>query len=135
MRRVLSACSVAASLIFVSAHAEDMAPEKVPGVVTVDVKTAKAHYDKGAPFVDTRSTADWDAGRIAGAVHLDSKKITEADLLKVGKKDELIVLYCNGVKCLRSSEAATKAVAWGFTNLHYLRDGLPAWKAANYPVE
>jgi len=136
MRR-LAFVLVSAVLGFAApAVAEELAPEKIAGVTTIDAKAAKALYDAGVPFVDTRSDGDWEAGRVAGAYHLDSKKVTEADLLKVVKsKAGKVVLYCNGIKCLRSSEVAVKAVEWGFTNLSYLREGLPAWKAANYPVE
>jgi len=49
--------------------------------------------------------------------------------------DELIVIYCNGHRCLRSSQAAKLAVEWGFTQVHYFRDGLPGWKAGGYSVE
>ena len=50
-------------------------------------------------------------------------------------KDEAVVIYCNGEKCMRSSKACAQAVEWGFTNISYFRDGFPAWKAAGYPTE
>jgi rhodanese-related sulfurtransferase len=51
------------------------------------------------------------------------------------KKDEPIVIYCNGASCMRSSKATAKAVSWGYTKVYYYRDGFPAWKAASLPVE
>jgi rhodanese-related sulfurtransferase len=39
-----------------------------------------------------------------------------------------------GPRCLRSSKACVKAVGWGFEKVYYLREGLPGWKAAGYPV-
>jgi rhodanese-related sulfurtransferase len=51
------------------------------------------------------------------------------------KKDQEVVLYCNGTSCMRSSEASAKAVGWGFAKVHYYRLGFPDWKAAGFPVE
>ena len=39
-----------------------------------------------------------------------------------------------GPRCLLSSKACAKAVGWGFEKVYYLREGLPGWKAAGYPV-
>lgn len=111
-------------------------PETVAGASTVDGAKAKALFDKGAVFVDSRTDKDWGAGRIPGAVHLElSKVFTEASLGAKAKKDQDVVMYCNGVSCLRSSEAAAKAVGWGYKKVHYYRLGFPDWKAAGYPVE
>ncbi len=111
-------------------------PETVAGATTVDGAKAKALFDKGAVFVDMRSDKDWGAGRIPGAVFLELKtNFTEASLGAKVKKDQDVVMYCNGVSCLRSSEASAKAVGWGYKKVHYYRLGFPDWKAAGYPVE
>ena len=111
-------------------------PETVTGATTVDGAKAKALFDKGAVFVDVRNDKDWGAGRIPGAVHLDLHKgFDDANLGKKVKKDQDVVLYCNGVSCLRSSEAAVQAVGWGYKKVSYYRLGFPDWKAAGYPVE
>lgn len=116
--------------------AADESPLTVAGATTVDAAQAKALFDKGALFVDVRSDKDWAAGRIPDATHLELKKVfTEESLGKVAKKDGPVVLYCNGASCLRSSQAAEKAVAWGYTNVSYYRLGYPDWKAAGYPTE
>jgi rhodanese-related sulfurtransferase len=111
-------------------------PMSVPGATTVSAAEAKALFDKGVVFVDLRSDKDWQAGRIPDAVHLELKSaFNEAALAGLVQKGDPVVLYCNGESCLRSSEASVEAVKWGFTKVHYFRDGLPGWKAANYPVE
>jgi len=108
----------------------------VDGATTVDTVKAKALFDDGALFVDVRSDKDWNAGRIPDAVHIELKKVySEETLVAEGAKDEAIVIYCNGEKCLRSSAASEKAVSWGFSKIYYYRDGLPAWKKAGYPSE
>ena len=109
-------------------------PKVVTGAVTVDVETAKALFDKDVKFVDVRGNA-YDLGHIPGALHLHLKKdFTEAKLVAAIDKKEEVVIYCMGPKCLLSSKACEKAVSWGFTKVHYFRDGFPGWKAAGYPI-
>lgn len=113
-----------------------VSPENVAGATTIDTAKARALFDQEVLFVDVRKNSDWDAGRIPGAVHLELKKVFTAESLGAeAKKDEGIVMYCNGASCLRSSAASVKAVEWGFTKIYYYRDGFPAWKAASNPVE
>lgn len=118
-------------------HAEDkISPNTVKGTETVDAQKAKSLFDRGVLFVDVRSSKDWDAGRIPGAEHIEfNAKFSEDTLSKVAKKDAELVLYCNGPKCMRSSEASEKAVIWGYSKVYYFRDGFPAWQGAGYPVE
>lgn len=111
-------------------------PMSVEGAKTINATQAKALFDEGALFVDVRSDKDWAAGRIPDAVHIELKKVfSEAALAQEADKSEPIVIYCNGVSCMRSSQASAKAVAWGFTNVHYFRLGFPNWKAESYPTE
>jgi len=118
------------------AHAGKVSPTSVDGAKSVDAAAAKALFDKGAIFIDTRKDKDWNAGRIPDAVHLDvKKKLSEATLSKEVKKSDAVVMYCNGSSCMRSSKGSEMAVGWGYTNIYYFRDGFPAWKAAGYPVE
>jgi rhodanese-related sulfurtransferase len=114
---------------------EAVSPLEVAGATTVDAATAKALFDRGVPFVDVRGEGSWANGHIPHAVHLDLKgEFTEAALAQVGGREEEVVIYCMGPRCLLSSEACEQAVAWGFRNVYYFREGFPAWKAAGYPV-
>jgi rhodanese-related sulfurtransferase len=118
------------------AAAEYVSPETVPGVTTIDTAQAKTLFDRGVVFIDVRNDADWAAGRIPGAVHLELEKVfTEASLGGVVRHDQDVVIYCNGTKCPRSSQAAAAAVNWGFSRVYYYRLGFPDWQAADYPVE
>ena len=126
---------LAAALISFGALAE-MSPETVPGATTIDTNQAKALFDQGALFVDPRKDSDWEAGRIPGAVHLElNKQLSEETLLAEATKEEDIVFYCNGVKCLVSTHASEQAVGWGFKKVHYYRAGFPDWKTQGFPVE
>lgn len=111
-------------------------PETIDGATTVDSAKAKALFDQEVAFLDVRKDSDWDAGRIPGAIHIElKKKLNEASLTAEIKKAEPVVIYCNGVSCMRSSKATAMAVGWGFSKVYYYRNGFPAWKSANYPVE
>ena len=117
------------------ALAED-SPLTVEGARTVNATEAKALFDKGVTFVDLRTDAAFDAGRIPGAVHLEFKtNFTDETLGKEAKKDQEVVLYCSGPTCMRAPEGSKKAVSWGFTKVFYYRGGFPSWQKAGYPVE
>ena len=60
---------------------------------------------------------------------------TEANLTAVVAKDQPVIIHCSGPRCLLSSNASVKAVAWGFEQVYYFREGFPGWKAAGYPIE
>lgn len=116
--------------------AAPVSPQVVTGATTVDAQAARVLFDRGAAFIDTRIDADWEAGRIPGAVHLELKSnFTDGALRRLFRTDAELVIYCNGESCLRSAEAAAKALNWGFTKVFYFRDGYPAWKAASHPLE
>lgn len=135
MRRIIAA--VIASLILSAPPASgEESPLAVNGATTISAAAARTLFEKGAVFVDVRKDSDWDAGRIPGAVHIELKnKFSETALSAVVKKDQEVVFYCNGSSCPRSSQASASAVGWGFTKVHYFRDGFPAWQTAGYPVE
>lgn len=118
------------------AVAKEEAPLAIDGATTVNAAEAKALFDQGALFIDSRGDADWETGRVPGAVHLSlNGDLTEASLSEVAKKDETVVVYCNGIKCGVSGKFCAKAVAWGYTDVRYFREGFPGWEAAGYPVE
>ncbi len=118
------------------AFSADVSPQKIEGATTIDATKAKQLFDQGALFVDVRRDSDWDSGRIPDALHLELKKVFSSETLsEEAKKDEPIIIYCNGEKCLRSSKATVLAVEWGFKNIHFFRNGFPAWKMASFPVE
>jgi rhodanese-related sulfurtransferase len=114
----------------------EISPTEIVGATTIDAAAAKMLFDRGVPFVDVRGDSDWSIGHIPGAVHLDlDDEFSEPNLVVVVGKDQEVVIYCMGPRCLRSSEACSQAVSWGFRRVYYFREGLPAWKAAGYSIE
>lgn len=137
MSKILQYAIVLVSLVLAPvASLAAVSPVTVNGATTVTVEEAGELFDQGVVFVDVRKGSDFDAGRVPGAVHLDSESaFDETALEAVVAKDQPVVIYCNGESCLRSSEASEMAVGWGFSEVYYLRDGYPAWEAAGFPVE
>ena len=102
------------------------------GRISEETRTCIACHASEHPGI----VADWQAGRIPGAYHLELKEVFNKDSLSnLVKSNAPVVFYCNGPKCLRSSKSAIKAVSWGFKKVFYFRGGLPAWRKAGYPVE
>lgn len=105
----------------------DVSPLEVRGALTVDAVEAKNLHDQGATFVDVRNLPLWNLGHVEDAHWLDLKTdFTEANLLKKASRNDPVVIYCEGAKCLRSSQACVLAVSWGFQHVYYFRDGFPS---------
>jgi rhodanese-related sulfurtransferase len=117
----------------VAAFGAGSSSTEIEGAITVDATRAKTLFDRAVPFVDVRENADWNAGHVPGAVHLELFNVfSEATLTEVAGKDEEVVIYCHGPSCGLSASACVSAVSWGFKKVYYFRDGFPGWKAAGY---
>lgn len=124
-----------------------VSPESVSGATTVDAAKAHELWNQRAWFVDPRKPAQYEAGRIPGALSieydpdpkqstgLDDQKLTEASLVAEVPKNEAVVFYCNAEGCDRASWSAALAIEWGWEKVYYFRDGIPGWTKAGYPVE
>ena len=124
-----------------------VSPTSVPGVKSVNAAQAYELWQQRAWFVDPRKPSQFDAGRIPGAINLEydpdpnqsaglpDQAMTAATLEAEVPKDEPVVFYCNAEGCDRSSWAAALAAEWGWKEVYYFRDGIPAWIKAGYNVE
>lgn len=84
-------------LAFSAGAMAQQSPIEVAGATTIDAAQAKVLYDRGAKFVDVRSSTLWDAGRVPGASYLDwSTGFNEPSLLRVATKSDEVVIYCSG---------------------------------------
>lgn len=129
-------CGVTALAVLPFAAVAQDSPTTVTGATTVSVEEAYTLFEQEVAFVDVRKPSDFESGHIPEAVHLDLKStFSEAALAEVVQKSDAVVFYCNGWSCMRSSEATAQAVAWGYSNVYYFRDGMPGWDVAGLPVE
>ncbi|GAA6134852.1 hypothetical protein NBRC116188_16420 [Oceaniserpentilla sp. 4NH20-0058] len=115
------------------ANAEQI--EAIKGANTIDAFEALNLFEKGATFIDVRDQFEFQLGHIRSAVHLDLKRdFNDLYLIETLDKDIPIVIYCNSAHCYRSAVATFLAVAWGYENVHYFKDGYFTWLALDLPV-
>lgn len=135
MRKFLVALLIALFFIVTISKADNLSPESVEGARTVSTETAKLLFDKGYFFLDVRGLSDYRMGHIPGAYHLSVKSdFDEQKLSVIVRKDQPVVMYCNGTSCLGSSIAIEKAIGWGWTNIFYYREGIKDWNSKGYPI-
>ena len=119
------------------ADKKPVAPKSIDDVVIVTAEEAidliLANPDM--PIIDSRKKTEYVKGHIEGAVSILNTDLTEEDLRQVvPEKDSAVLFYCNGERCLRSSDAIRKAKSWGYTNLIWLRGGWEEWTDKQLPV-
>lgn len=91
---------------------------------------ARALVAEGAQLVDVRTDHEWEAGRIAGATHIElselSARAAEVD------RERAVVFYCRGDN--RSDMAAAAFEGDGYRT-STLVGGIQAWVEAGLPIE
>lgn len=122
-----------------AAHAESKpyAPESIDNVVIVSAEEAIDLIldNPDMPIIDSRKKTEYVKGHIEGAVSILNTEMTEQDLeVVVPHKDAAILFYCNGARCLRSTDAIRKAKSWGYSNLIWFRGGWKEWTEKRLPV-
>jgi hydroxyacylglutathione hydrolase len=81
--------------------------------------------------LDVRQRDEYERGHVPGAVHLMAGDVPER--LATLPKDRPIVAIC--AAGYRSSVAASLLLRAGFEDVTWVSGGVPAWRAAGYPVE
>lgn len=91
---------------------------------------AQALADGSAVVVDVREQYEWDAGRIAGTVHIPLERLaSRADELD---RDRRVIFQCRaGVRSLMAAQAFAAA---GF-DARSLAGGIQAWAQAGLPLK
>lgn len=114
-----------------------LAPQAVPGTTRVSAEEALelilAHPKM--VIIDSRHAEEYSKGHIEGAINLLDNDTTAKSLaMHVSGKNTPILLYCNGERCMRSSNAATIAVNSGYKNIYWFRGGWMEWLDKKMPV-
>jgi rhodanese-related sulfurtransferase len=121
-------------------------PEELQGVRRVNGREALELAQRGAKLVDVRTEREYKARRARNAVSapygekslkepdFDSTVDSFAGLNKFGKNDPLVFL-CNGPECWKSYKASKWARNAGYTNVYWLRGGMPEWTTLGLPTE
>ena len=111
-------------------------PATPPGVIPLSIEEfiEFATGDNPPVIIDSRIAADYERGRIEGAVNLTDTEMTPESLAAIAAKDMPVLFYCNGAECERSVNACTKAVSWGWTDVMWYPGGINEWKANDLPL-
>ncbi len=94
----------------------------------VGLADAVAMAREGATVIDVREPAEWDAGHVAGAVHLPLASVPGGIGEVVSGQDAPVLLYCT--VGARSSRAAAIMVELGYTAVANLQAPIEGWVAA-----
>jgi len=98
--------------------------------IDVDPADAEARARQGAVLLDVREPDEWNAGHIAGAVHLPLGRLADiGDLVAPGAAP--VVAVCRSGN--RSGRAAEALAAAGYDVVN-LGGGMKAWATAGLPV-
>lgn len=87
----------------------------------------------GTLVLDVRESDEFASGHLPKARHIPLKEL-EARLPEIAKfKEKPVIVTCrSGARSGSACRALRKA---GFTNVHNLKGGVPAWQQASLPVE
>jgi rhodanese-related sulfurtransferase len=84
----------------------------------------------GAELIDVRHTDEWDAGRIAGARHLEMNDL--ADNAESIPRDRPVIFYCRSGSRSALATAAFRQAGWDAYNLE---GGLQEWVEQGLELE
>jgi len=99
-------------------------------VDAISIADAKALFDGGALFVDVRTQAEWAAGHLPGAKHLDRNTLEFNVEQNVPDKATPIVVYCKSGD--RGALATQSLLGMGYTNVVNMTGGYVAWQKAGF---
>jgi rhodanese-related sulfurtransferase len=96
----------------------------------VSREEARKLVEEGAQLIDVRADHEWNAGHIAGAVHVPLPELPQ----RTGEidQDRPVVVYCRGGN--RSSMATTALTDAGYDAVK-LTDGIVGWSEGELPLE
>lgn len=104
----------------------------------ITIAQAKMLADSGAIFIDARLRDEFVAGHVAGAYLLPADMFrapTPPAALQFIDRSATLIIYCGGGACDASHNTAFALMQAGYTKLHIMTDGYPAWQAAGHAVE
>lgn len=112
------------------------APELIEGVRQVNAEglIELAVNRPGLVVIDARMQGDRRHGYIEGSVSLPDIDTDCGTLAATVRTLETpTVFYCNGVSCMRSARAVTRARECGYRELFWFRGGFEEWITKGYP--
>jgi len=113
------------------------APESIEGSINLSAEEV-AQLILSEPrliIIDSRKQEEYAKGHIEGAISLLDTSMNETSLAEHARDTNTpLLFYCNGIRCLRSSNAIHKALKWGYTTLYWFRGGWAEWQEKRLPM-
>lgn len=105
------------------------------GQITVD--EAKALFEQGATFIDSRKPDKYELGHVKGSFRIELASFDRGDppILAAIARDGIIVVYCSGGHCDESEAVARMLDGSGYKRVYVMHDGFPGWVAKGLPTE
>lgn len=98
--------------------------------LTVAALRARLRDDPPLTLLDVRQDAEWAAGHIPGALHIENGRLPWAPLAL--PPDQPLAVQCaSGSRAMAGLSVLARR---GFTALYQVAGGLDAWQAAGYPL-
>jgi len=128
-------------LLFVAitalADGKPFAPETLDGATIVSAEEA-VELILSKPeliVIDSRKRTEHVKGHIEGSINILNTELSLKKLESIApSRTSALLFYCNGERCLRSSDSIKKAVGWGYTNLYWFRGGWKEWSEKRLPM-
>ena len=105
--------------------------ESVPAVSPQ--QAAEMQLQQQAIIIDVRENDEWNAGHIAGAIHIPLGEIQSRITELTKYQNSSIITQCRSGA--RSAKAANMLKVAGFTNVRNLDGGLNAWQKADLKIQ
>jgi len=121
----------------VSAVEKPYAPENMPGAKRVSAEEVVDLIlsNPDMIIIDSRKKTEYLKGHIEGAINILNTELTLDNLETIAPdKTQAVLFYCNGARCLRSSDSIDKAVNWGYRKIFWFRGGWEEWTEKRLPV-
>ncbi|HET9991987.1 MAG TPA: rhodanese-like domain-containing protein [Kofleriaceae bacterium] len=136
MKKLLLMTILAAAGCAKSDKPADKAAQQDEKLTFISVDDVDAHITKGtAQAVDANNpTTRQHEGVVPGAVLLTDSESFALTELPTDKAKEL-VFYCANTHCGASHQAASKAIAAGYTNVKVMPEGIAGWVKAGKKVQ
>jgi len=103
------------------------------GYMQQDELLAQIQKGQAPLIIDVRSSFEYQASHVPGAIHIPFWTAFTTDKLDSYKKTEPVVLYCEHGP--RAGIAKLAISLSGFENISYLAGHMTAWKKAGLPVD
>jgi rhodanese-related sulfurtransferase/transglutaminase-like putative cysteine protease len=106
------------------------------GFGVLDTAGLKSLLDRKVEMAifDARNPEEYQEVHVRSALNLPQKKFDEFAHLLPKNSSQLVIFYCNGVKCGKSKKAAKKALSMGYENVLVYDEGMPVWEENGLPI-